>query len=148
LIKSDLRNSYELKNEGVLLIVDNNDPKRHNAELEVIRELRAKGIANRGETALPMVIPPKKVKPAVNFKKPVFVFRVTVWSFDHGDGILLANNASSAKKKMMEMLSSLEPDIKQYTAKREKKYDVIIDKLGEKIWHEEEEEFLNIVNKS
>lgn len=144
LLKSDLRRSYELNNEGVLLIVDNTKPEYHNAQLEVIRKLREYNIAEPGETAMPKAIPPKKVKPAVNYKKPVSVFRVTVWSYDHGDAILLANNASSAKKKMMEMIGSLEPDSSQYTAKREKKYDAIADKLGEKIWHEEEEGFSHL----
>lgn len=145
-LKGSIRRSYELENEGVLLIVDNSRPEYHNAELEVIRLLREHGIAEPGETAEPMIIPPKKVKPAVNFKKPVFVFRVTVWTYDHGDGILLANHANSAKKKMMEMLGDLEPDLSQYTAKRENKYDKIAGKLGEKIWHEEEEEFLMLLN--
>jgi hypothetical protein len=147
LAESALNYAFELKTDGVLIIADYKNPKWYNAELEVIRLLREHGIADPGETAMPVIIPPKKVKPAVNFKKPVFVFRVTVWSYDHGDGILLANNASSAKKKMMELLNSLETDPKQYTAKREKKFDSIANKLEGKIWHETDEMILRLTDK-
>jgi hypothetical protein len=140
-----LNDSFKLKTEGHLIITTNGKAEYYNEELAVIKKLREAGIAEPGPTAEPMTIPPKKVKPAVNFKKPVFVFRVTVWTYDHGDGILLANHASSAKKKMMELLDDLEPDAGQYTAKREKQYDAIAGMLGEKIWHEEEEAFVKLL---
>jgi hypothetical protein len=141
----ELNNSFSENCNGCIVFADFYKKERFNEKINFIKELRAMGIAEPGETAELMVIPPPKVKPIVDFKKPVFVFRVTVWTYDHGDGIFLANNAASAKKKMRAFMDGLENDITQYSAKREKKYDHIADKLGEKIWHEEEDEFIDML---
>jgi hypothetical protein len=141
----ELYNSLKEHCNGCIVFANPYKKEWFNDKILFINELRALGIAEPGETEALMIIPPKKVKPAVNFKKPVFVFRVTVWTYDHGDAIFLANNAVSAKKKMKEFLDGLENDITQYTAKREKKYDSIANKLGEKIWHEEEDGFMKLI---
>lgn len=138
----DIYDCLKGKTDDCLLVAGERS-KKFNPHIELIRKLREEGVLERTETAPNRVITPKK-KLMFNNNKKNYMYRVTNYNLDHGDFILLANNAKQARLRVLRQLDDTDDNLEMYVANKEKEYNIKQDEIGEKIFIEQDLKLIDI----